>query len=34
MNSRARVDAADWSAVADELDRLGGALLPQLLTAE
>lgn len=27
-----RVDAADWDAVAAELDEFGGALLPQLLT--
>jgi len=29
---RRRVDAADWEGVATELDKLGGALLPQLLT--
>jgi uncharacterized protein len=27
-----RVAAADWPAIADELDRYGGALTPQLLT--
>jgi uncharacterized protein len=29
---RQRVDAADWGAVATELNDLGGALLPQLVT--
>jgi uncharacterized protein len=29
---RQRVDAADWDAVATELNDLGGALLPQLVT--
>lgn len=29
---RARVDAADWAAVAAEMNDLGGALLPQLIT--
>ncbi|WP_018179208.1 2OG-Fe(II) oxygenase [Jongsikchunia kroppenstedtii] len=29
---RLRVDGADWDAIAAELDTLGGALLPQLLT--
>jgi uncharacterized protein len=28
-----RVEGADWDAIAAELDELGGALLPQLLTA-
>lgn len=28
---RDRVDAADWAAVTDEMDELGGALLPRLL---
>lgn len=31
---RARVDAADWPAVAAELDEYGGALLPRLLTPD
>jgi hypothetical protein len=31
-NWRRRVDAADWDAVAAEMDNLGGALLPRLLT--
>jgi uncharacterized protein len=31
---RRRVDAADWPAVAAELDEFGGALLPQLLTPD
>ncbi|OMC09405.1 MULTISPECIES: 2OG-Fe(II) oxygenase [unclassified Mycobacterium] len=30
---RRRVDAADWDAVAAEMDDVGGALLPRLLTA-
>ena len=30
---RRRVDGADWGAVAEELDDLGCALLPRLLTA-
>ncbi|OBA60548.1 proline hydroxylase [Mycobacterium sp. 1100029.7] len=29
---RARVDAADWEAVAADMDDVGGALLPELLT--
>jgi hypothetical protein len=29
-----RVDSADWGAVTAELDDFGGALLPQLLTAD
>jgi hypothetical protein len=29
-----RVDAGDWQAIAAELDSHGGALLPQLLTAD
>jgi hypothetical protein len=29
---RSRVDAADWDAVAAEMNDLGGALLPQLMT--
>ncbi len=29
---RSRVDAADWDAVAAEMNDLGGALLPQLIT--
>ena len=29
---RRRVDGADWAAVAAELDAIGGALLPRLLT--
>ena len=29
-----RVDAGDWQAIAAELDSYGGALLPQLLTAD
>jgi len=28
-----RVDAADWDAVAAELNDVGGALLPELITA-
>lgn len=31
---RGRVESADWSAVADEINEYGGALLPQLLTPE
>lgn len=30
---RQRVDSADWTAIATELDEYGGALLPRLLTA-
>jgi uncharacterized protein len=30
---RQRVDAADWDAVAAEMNDVGGALLPQLITA-
>ncbi|RAU92885.1 2OG-Fe(II) oxygenase [Mycolicibacter senuensis] len=30
---RNRVDAGDWEAIAAELDEVGGALLPRLLTA-
>lgn len=29
-----RVDAGDWSAIAEEVDEYGGALLPQLLTSD
>ena len=29
-----RVDSGDWAAITAELDEYGGALLPQLLTAE
>ena len=29
---RARVEAADWTAITDEVNEYGGALLPQLLT--
>ncbi|WP_308464768.1 2OG-Fe(II) oxygenase [Rathayibacter soli] len=29
-----RVESADWSAVADEINEYGGALLPQLLTPD
>jgi hypothetical protein len=29
---RSRVDSADWTAVAAELDEFGGAMLPRLLT--
>ncbi len=34
MTAAERVAAADWPAVAQELDEFGGALLPRLLTAE
>ena len=30
---RERVEAADWTAITDEVNEYGGALLPQLLTA-
>ena len=30
---RARIEAADWTAITDEVNEYGGALLPQLLTS-